>query len=264
MYNNVNGYTGPDSYLLDPLFVKPVSFTGIPKNAAEEAELLAADYHLKPNSPLIDAGKTVSKSDMLATLRDAEGNPRIQGNAIDIGCYEAPKANGSVITSYSIHYTKLYEYVPINNQSEYIFGIQGMNQQNSNFNHRETILLPDASTNNYGAFGLLQYKLWHKLNIQTGLRYDNKSIHTQTIGIPAEATYRPAIDKQFGSFSGSLGATYTINEALLVRTNFAAAYRTPNIAELTSNGRHELRFEKGDANLVPEKAYESDLSLHYP
>ncbi|PKP23738.1 MAG: TonB-dependent receptor, partial [Bacteroidetes bacterium HGW-Bacteroidetes-22] len=53
------------------------------------------------------------------------------------------------------------------------------------------------------------------------------------------------------------------SENLLLRTNIAAAYRTPNLAELTSNGQHELRYETGDQNLVPENAYEADLSLHY-
>ena len=80
MCNNINGFSGPDSYMLDPLFVKPVSFTGVPKNASEEAELLAADYHLKPNSPLIDAGKTDSLLKIFAKPFDADGNPRIQGN----------------------------------------------------------------------------------------------------------------------------------------------------------------------------------------
>ena len=76
-------------------------------------------------------------------------------------------------------------------------------------------------------------------------------------------TYRAPLDKSYGSFSGSLGATYHLSEKLLFRTNFAAAYRTPNLAELTSNGQHELRYEIGDQNLVPENAYETDLSLHY-
>jgi iron complex outermembrane receptor protein len=75
--------------------------------------------------------------------------------------------------------------------------------------------------------------------------------------------YRAAISKSYGSFSGSLGATYNATERLLFRVNFAAAYRTPNLAELTSNGQHELRYEIGDQNLVPENAYETDASLHY-
>ena len=155
-------------------------------------------------------------------------------------------------------------HLPSKENSEYIIGFQGFNQTNTNLNDRETILLPDATTNNYSAFGLFQYTFFSKLKLQTGIRYDNKFISTQTIGISYEpATYRPAIDKTYGSFSGSFGATYNLSENMLFRANFAAAYRTPNLAELTSNGQHETRYEIGDNNLVPENAYETDLSIHY-
>jgi iron complex outermembrane recepter protein len=155
-------------------------------------------------------------------------------------------------------------HLPSKENSEYIIGFQGFNQTNTNINDRETKLLPDATTNNYSAFGLLQYTFYKKLKVQTGFRYDTKSISTQAIGLPADPmTYRPALDKSYGSFSGSLGSTYNFSEELLFRVNFAAAYRTPNLAELTSNGQHELRYEIGDQNLVPENAYEADLCIHY-
>jgi iron complex outermembrane recepter protein len=60
-----------------------------------------------------------------------------------------------------------------------------------------------------------------------------------------------------------MGATWHLSEALLLRANLASAYRTPNLAELTSNGPHEMRHEMGDSSLVPEKSYEADLGLHY-
>jgi len=155
-------------------------------------------------------------------------------------------------------------HLPSNENSEYIIGFQGFNQTNTNINNRETKLLPDASTNNYSAFGLLQYTFFKKLKLQTGVRYDTKSITTQSIGLPVDPmTFRPALNKSYGSFSGSLGSTYNFSEELLFRVNFAAAYRTPNLAELTSNGQHELRYEIGDQNLVPENAYEADLSIHF-
>lgn len=155
-------------------------------------------------------------------------------------------------------------YLPSTNKSEYIIGFQGFNQTNTNLNDRETKLLPDAITNNYSVFGLLQYTFFGKLKLQTGIRYDNKSISTQAIGVPADPmTYRPALARNYGSFSGSSGATYNFSEKLLFRANFAAAYRTPNLAELTSNGQHETRYEIGDNNLVPENAYETDFSIHY-
>ena len=155
-------------------------------------------------------------------------------------------------------------HLPSKGNSEYTIGFQGFNQTNTNLNDRETKLLPDAKTNNYSAFGLLRYTFFKKLKVQTGVRYDNKTISSQAIGLATEPmTYRAPLDKSFGSFSGSLGATYNLSEILLFRANFATAYRTPNLAELTSNGQHELRYEIGDPNLVSENAYETDLSLHY-
>jgi len=155
-------------------------------------------------------------------------------------------------------------HLPSNKNSEYILGFQGFNQTNLNVNNRETILLPNASTNNYSAFGLMQLSLSSKLKLQTGIRYDRKSISTQATGLATDSmTYRSPIDKNFGSFSGSIGLVYNFTHKLLFRANYAAAYRTPNLAELTSNGPHELRYEIGNNNLVPENAYESDISMHY-
>jgi iron complex outermembrane receptor protein len=155
-------------------------------------------------------------------------------------------------------------FLPSKENTEYIIGFQGFNQSNTNLNDRETKLLPDAETNNYSAFALLQYSFFKKVKIQTGVRYDTKTISTLAIGLETDPmTYRAPIEKSYGSFSGSFGATYNISEKLLFRANFAAAYRTPNLAELTSNGQHEVRYEIGDPNLVPENAYETDLSFHY-
>jgi iron complex outermembrane receptor protein len=155
-------------------------------------------------------------------------------------------------------------HLPSKENSEFVIGFQGFNQSNKNIKNRETFLLPDAKTNNYSAFGLLQYTFFKKLKLQSGLRYDDKSVSTQSIGLPEEPEkYRPALNKKFGSFSGSLGATFNYSEYVLFRANFAAAFRTPNLAELTSNGPHELRFEIGDPDLVPENSYETDLNFHY-
>ncbi|MBL7965405.1 MAG: TonB-dependent receptor [Prolixibacteraceae bacterium] len=155
-------------------------------------------------------------------------------------------------------------HLPSGPASEYILGIQGFKQENSNLNEREVILLPDAQTNNFSVFGLFQKTFFSKLKVQSGLRFDSKNISSDAVGTNSnQEAYRPAIDKSYESFSGSFGATFHATEELLFRANLAAAYRTPNLAELTSNGPHELRFEVGDRNLSPENALEADLSLHY-
>jgi iron complex outermembrane receptor protein len=157
--------------------------------------------------------------------------------------------------------TKLH--LPSDRKSEYILGFQGFYQINTNVNDRETILLPDANTSSYGAFGLLQHIFFNKLRLQTGFRYDWKLISSQAVGLISDTlSYRAPVDKTFGSFSGSLGAVFHVTQELLIRANAATAYRTPNLAELTSNGQHELRYEIGDPDLVPVKGFETDLSLH--
>ncbi len=154
-------------------------------------------------------------------------------------------------------------HLPTGENSEYIFGFQGFNQTNTNLNNRETILLPDAATNNYSAFGMVQHSLFTRLKLQAGIRYDYKTISTQAVGLPDNIAYRLPLEKDYGSFSGSIGATYKLSEVLLFRANFASAYRTPNLAELTSNGPHETRYEIGDQYLVPENSLEGDLNIHY-
>lgn len=154
-------------------------------------------------------------------------------------------------------------YLPSDEKSEYIIGMQGFNQVNLNFNNAEVILLPDAITDNNSAFSLLQYTFFKKLKLQTGVRYDYKMISTEAVGLPPDNNYREALYKTYGSFSGSLGATYNLSEKILFRANFATAFRTPNLAELTSNGLHEIRYELGNSSLLPQKAYETDISIHY-
>ncbi len=154
-------------------------------------------------------------------------------------------------------------YLPSDHYSEYIVGFQGFNQNNTNLNNRKTIVLQDAAISNHSVFGLLQHTFFRKLRLQTGLRYDRKTLVTRSIGPETDTlAFRPVLDKKYGSFSGSLGSTYNLTDEILFRANLAAGYRTPNLAELTSRGQHELRFEIGDPTLVPENSLESDVSLH--
>ena len=153
-------------------------------------------------------------------------------------------------------------YLPSDMYSEYIVGFQGFYQVNSNLNHRETILLPDANSENYSLFTMMQRTFFTRLKMQAGIRYDYRNILTKAVGLPDQGDYRPPLDKYYDSFSGSAGITWSASHELMFRINAAAAYRTPNLAELTSNGQHETRYERGDEDLIPEKSVEMDLSMH--
>ncbi|MCE1198793.1 MAG: TonB-dependent receptor [Marinilabiliales bacterium] len=175
----------------------------------------------------------------------------------DPGQYEIQMNLGTLTYEAKLH-------LPASRKSEYIVGIQGFRQINTNVQDRETLLLPDATTTNGSLFALLQHAMGEKIKLQTGLRYDHHSLNSATVGNPIDSSsYRPSLAKNYNSFNGAFGFTWNLQERLLLRSNLATAYRTPNLAELTSKGPHELRFELGDGRLTPEKSVEYDLSLHY-
>lgn len=145
---------------------------------------------------------------------------------------------------------------------ESIFGLQGMHQTNANFG--EELLIPNATTNDIGAFGTINYEL-KKNTFLAGIRFDNRKIETQSHGIDGEEGYFEAIAKSFNSFNASLGYKNNSIENLILRLNVASGFRAPNLAELTSNGVHEgsNRYEIGNSNLKNEQNIQTDLNLEY-
>jgi len=141
-----------------------------------------------------------------------------------------------------------------------ITGLQGNYIQSKNANAPIQII-PDYYTNDFSVFGLAQYKIIKNLNLQGGARFDYRNIYipqyknTQTANIES-------INRYYNHFSFTLGGTYSINQHLLLRTNLASAFRSPNVAELTQDGMHGTRYEKGDINLKQQKSLEGDFGIH--
>lgn len=154
-------------------------------------------------------------------------------------------------------------YLEVDELSEYIIGVQGKLQTNRNLNDRVSQFLPNADINNFGVLALAKYTILKKLKLQGGLRYDLYNMETFALGTENSSNYHAPIQKNYASLNGSLGATYALNDKLFLRANLAKAFRVPNLSELTSNGMHGNRYEIGNENLVPENAFESDLSMHY-
>jgi iron complex outermembrane receptor protein len=153
-------------------------------------------------------------------------------------------------------------HLPSFGKFESILGVQGMHQTNANSGTE--FLIPDATTNDFGAFGTLNYE-WKSNVIQAGLRFDNRKIITQAQGIAGEEGSFQAIDKSFDSFNASLGYKTNLKEDLTLRMNLASGFRSPNLAELTSNGVHEgtNRYEIGNSDLKTEQNVQTDLNLEY-
>ena len=144
---------------------------------------------------------------------------------------------------------------------ESILGIQGMHQKNSTLG--VDVLIPNAQTNDFGVFLTGNYKI-NENSFQGGIRFDNRNLTTKK-SIDAEQHVFNAINKSFKNVTASFGYKTTLFGAITSRFNFAAGFRAPNLAELTSNGVHEgsNRYEIGNNNLQSEHNFQSDVALEY-
>ena len=80
------------------IFVLPTSFIGTAATEAQKAELLQANWRLKPSPQYIDAGSTDNLPEWVINGTDLAGNPRIHNGRIDVGAYEY-NGSGSSIAS---------------------------------------------------------------------------------------------------------------------------------------------------------------------
>lgn len=151
----------------------------------------------------------------------------------------------------------------LDDKNEFVLATQGMMQDNENLNDRLSQFLPNANIINTGFAALINSKIKDFLQLQAGIRYDLSNIETFGLGIEGESNYHAPLERGFNSLSGSVGMTINPGEKTNIRFNFAKAYRTPNLSELTSNGMHGSRYELGNSELVPQDAYEADASVHY-
>jgi iron complex outermembrane receptor protein len=146
---------------------------------------------------------------------------------------------------------------------ETIVGIQGMEQQNENFG--EELLIPNAKVSDLGILSTAHFHLDEANDFQFGLRYDFRTINTESYQADNSPTTVEAIDRTFGSFNAAFGYKAIINEFLVSRINLASGFRAPNLSELASNGVHEgtNRYEIGNPDLENERNIQIDLSLEY-
>lgn len=152
-------------------------------------------------------------------------------------------------------------------------GTTGLRQQNRNL--ATEFLIPAYDMTEGGVFGVVK-KSFGGLDLSGGLRYDVRRIAAQSLYLdanerptppttPGAATKFPGFLSTFDNYSGSLGASYAVNERLTLKGNLSRGFRAPNIAELGANGVHEgtIRYEVGNANLKAETSLQVDAGVSY-
>jgi iron complex outermembrane receptor protein len=151
-------------------------------------------------------------------------------------------------------------------------GIGGMQQ--SNTNKGLEFLIPNYHLFDAGIFVFTQ-KNFNKLTFAGGFRFDNRNMNTKELYLDTsgEPVAIPDADselkfnsftKNYNGISGSLGLSYQINTISTLKLNLSRGFRAPNIAELSSNGRHEgtFRYEIGEPDLKSEISHQIDIAYY--
>lgn len=149
----------------------------------------------------------------------------------------------------------------------------------NNTNKGTEFIIPDYNLIDAGPFAFVR-RTFDKLDISGGIRYDarifaNKAMFTgpnSQTGFDiqvnsADGTNQPfyRFNHTFSGMSGSIGATYTISNEFLIKSNVARGFRAPNIAELSANGIHPgtLIYQIGNTGFKSEFSLQEDLGISF-
>ena len=133
----------------------------------------------------------------------------------------------------------------------------------NNTNYGGRILIPDATFIENNLSGYFKFQLG-KVILETGAGANHKyikTIATRSLNGPGEKIQ--PFTKNDVTGNGMLGIVYNPNSWLTIKSNTATGFRSPNLAELSSNGVHEgvYRYEIGDPNMKAEQNINTDLGL---
>jgi outer membrane receptor protein involved in Fe transport len=158
------------------------------------------------------------------------------------------------------------------------FGVNGMYQNNTNLKATD-FPIPTYHLFDVGTYAYAKWK-HDRWTIAGGLRYDRRDENGDAMYIkpnPATGFYRQvalsdsaggirqfqAFHLNFQGISGSVGATYQLNDHVSFKANIARGYRSPNITEIASNGLDpgaHIVYE-GNLNFKPEFSLQEDVGI---
>lgn len=197
-------------------------------------------------------------------LRDENSSPHAHGVGPQINSSTAHRLKLQTFSTNVRYHAKTLKVL------DGVYGISSSYQQNR-FEGFE-FLLPNFNNFAIGGFAVEKWHISRKLIANAGLRadYGNVNIERHLQPVWQNATtisgYRqrnPNINRNFYSWSGSIGAAYNPNNFWSFKLNFGKSFRMPTPQELSVNGLHHgsFRHEMGDSSLLPENGYQTDVVI---
>lgn len=134
-------------------------------------------------------------------------------------------------------------------------------------------IIPDFETESLGSFVMDRYSLNDNLIVNAGVRFDHArtDIHRYqdwyATPVNGSQVYQQRSEEQrrhFNSLTWSAGINYSTGQWVM-KANVGKSFRVPIPKELGANGinYHIFRYEQGNAQLSPERAYQLDASLSW-
>lgn len=252
-YNYTDAEYGIQNGPLLNLFANPLSSTLLTEERQNEVWYQDLINHLITSSNTIFLGKNTLDIDLGYQLNTRE---LIGGGINDQNQLVQPKLVSTQLNTFTYN-TKLN--VP-SGDNNFVFGINGAILDNEADETKPNVIMPDAKINDIGLYAIGDFLMAENLTLTTGLRYDYRNM--ESFPVATANTDRFKIDNSYNNVNGSLGVTYNFSENQFLKANLARGFRSPNLPELTQNGLHGGRYERGNSDLDAQSNYQIDLTYH--
>lgn len=250
------------------------NFTRLINDNGTEEEITASDSDLNSYSQFVPK-QGVNHFRLSNTTNLYFGESRIQTNVgyqrnqrKEYGNVFAENKPDLYFDLSTVNYNLVY-LLPEYNDWQISTGVNGMAQQNKN--RGVEFLIPEYNLFDFGVFVFAKRHIG-KLDLAGGARFDRRQMNIDALYL--DSNENPTTDEtqeqkfkaaspDFSNYSASAGATYQLSDKITAKANVSRGFRSPSIAELTSNGRHEgsLRYEYGNLDLKAETSVQLDASL---
>lgn len=188
----------------------------------------------------------------------------------------APKQAGLFVRLNTINYGLRYTAAAFSN-IELTVGVNGMYQNNKS-KEATDFPIPNYKLLDLGGYVYGKWKQ-NKLTVSGGLRYDTRYLKSNNFYVGNNTAngfdkqffllgtginlHFAGLDKKYSGISSSIGFTYQISNQLNLKANMARGYRSPNIAEIASNGLDPGAHINylGNRNFIPEFSLQQDAGI---
>ena len=154
-------------------------------------------------------------------------------------------------------------YKPLSANTEFVAGQETQFQTNRNYGSR--VIIPDADLTEGSLSAYVKTK-HQQVNIETGISVSGRAVKTFTTENMdySSGTIYP-FSKTYVSANGNAGVAYNPTTHWNLKLNGSTGYRSPNLAELSSNGLHEgtFRYEIGNPSMKAEQNLNTEINVNY-